>query len=75
MSRGRAGARLYDGRQLILHDRYVGLGARGRAADEAARLRADGYFVRVHKVFSLLTDVGEVGDFMLYSLKNEDGPR
>ncbi len=51
----------------------MGLDARSKAKFAADRLRATGHFVRVHKVSAYLTQVGEVGDFMVYSLKDEDG--
>ncbi len=57
------GARYYDGRQLLLSGRHIGLDARAEASAEAARLRKRGYWARIvrvsqynYAVFSLLNE-------------------
>jgi hypothetical protein len=63
MSRGRWGARYYDGRQFLLSGRHTGLDAKEQASAEAARLRARGYWARIVKVC--------LYDYMVFSLYNE----
>jgi hypothetical protein len=55
------GMRLYD-----FWERHVGPTARSSATEQAAKLREDGYFVRIVKVGSILPD------WVVYRLKNED---
>jgi len=66
MARGRAGARYYDGRQLLLSGRYLGLDARVEASACAKRLRATGHWARIVKVSDF--------NYAVYSLLNESGP-
>ena len=65
MARGRAGARYYDGRQLLLTDRHIGLDARVEAVAHAKRLRATGHWARIVKVSDF--------NYAVYSLLNERG--
>jgi len=62
-ARGRRGARYYEGRELLLSGRHVGLDAREKASAEAARLRSRGYWARIVKV--------GLYEYMVYSLLNE----
>lgn len=50
MACGVAGARYYNGRQLLLSGRHTGLDAREEADTHAKRLRASGHWARIVKV-------------------------
>ena len=63
MSRGRAGARYFNGRQLLLNGRCIGLDARAEAMTEAKRLRAKGHVARIVKCSTY--------NYAVYSLPNE----
>jgi len=63
MPRGRAGARYFDGRQLLLNGRFTGLEARAEAMKEADRLRAKNHFARIVKCNDF--------NYAVFSLPNE----
>jgi hypothetical protein len=57
------GVRYYNGRQMLLSGRHIGLDAREDAVAQAKRLRASGHWARIIKVHQY--------DYMVYSLLNE----
>lgn len=67
MARGRVGARYYDGRELLLNGRFLGLQAREEAVTEAKRLRALGHWARIVKCSPY--------NYAVYSLWNENEGR
>lgn len=65
MARGRAGARYYNGQELLLSGRHTGLNARADASTHAKRLRKSGHWARIVKISEF--------DYTVYSLLNEKG--
>lgn len=62
----RRGSRYFGKRLYDFWERHVGPTARACALQQAAKLREDGYFVRIVKVGSILPD------WVVYRLKNGD---
>lgn len=67
MARGTRGARYYNGRELLLSGRHIGLEAREDAQKQAKQLRAFGYWARIVKCSTY--------NYAVFALQNEQSEK